>query len=83
MRLPRSITKFCASEHVLRTIALRDALEHGHDPPARLGLREVDVLAKHPQVAGELKVDYAQWFKGTKKPMAWEEQYRKGLAPRA
>jgi arylsulfatase A-like enzyme len=43
----------------------------------------VDVLSKHPQIVRELKADYAQWFKGTKKPMAWEEQYWKLLAPRA
>jgi hypothetical protein len=28
------------------------------------------VLAHHPQVAGELKANYAQRFKVTKKPMA-------------
>jgi hypothetical protein len=42
----------------------------------------VDALARHPQVVRELKADYAQWFKVTQKPMAWEEQYWKSLAPR-
>jgi len=34
---------------------------------------ESDLSAKHPQVVRELKADYAQWFKGTKKPMDWDE----------
>ena len=33
-----------------------------------------DVAAQHPDVVRDLKADYAQWFKGIKKPMAWEEQ---------
>jgi len=40
-----------------------------------------EVAAQHPDVVRELKADYAQWFKGVKKPMAWEEEYWKMLAP--
>ena len=36
---------------------------------------------EHPDVVRELKADYAQWYGGTKEPMAWEEQYWKVLAP--
>jgi uncharacterized sulfatase len=41
----------------------------------------VDVSARRPDLVRELKADYAQWFKGTKKPMAWGEQNWKRLAP--
>jgi uncharacterized sulfatase len=40
-----------------------------------------DVAAAHPQTVRELKFDYAQWFKGTIKPMAWGEESWKVLAP--
>jgi uncharacterized sulfatase len=40
-----------------------------------------DVAAQHPDIVRVLKAEYAQWFQGTRKPMAWEEQYWKVLAP--
>ena len=39
--------------------------------------------ADHPDIVRALKADYAQWFKGTQKPMAWGEEYWKMLAPTA
>jgi uncharacterized sulfatase len=40
-----------------------------------------EVGAQHSKVVSDLKAEYAQWYGGTKKPMAWEEQYWKVLAP--
>ena len=42
----------------------------------------VDLSARRPELARELKADYAHWFKDTKKPMAWDEQNWKALAPK-
>jgi uncharacterized sulfatase len=42
-----------------------------------------DVLAGHSQVVRELKAAYAEWFKGTKRPMAWSEEAWRVLAPSA
>jgi uncharacterized sulfatase len=40
-----------------------------------------DVAAKHPREVRDLKSDYAGWFKGVQRPMAWPEQQWKVLAP--
>jgi hypothetical protein len=56
---------------------------------SHLQRHELYDLAQHPQVVRELKADYAQWFKLTKKPMAWDEhigrywrrEQTKGLTP--
>ncbi len=41
-----------------------------------------DKLAEHANIARELKSDYAEWFKGTQKPMAWGEDAWRKLAPK-
>jgi uncharacterized sulfatase len=40
-----------------------------------------DVAAQNPRIVREVKADYAQWFKQTRKPMAWTEEAWKTLAP--
>jgi uncharacterized sulfatase len=42
-----------------------------------------DVAAQNPKIAVDVKAAYAQWFRGTKKPMAWSEEAWKVLAPTA
>jgi len=40
-----------------------------------------EISGQHPDIVRELKADYGQWFKGTRKPMALDEQYWHLLNP--
>jgi uncharacterized sulfatase len=41
-----------------------------------------DTIARHAEIARELKADYAEWYRGTRKPMAWGEENWRVLAPK-
>ena len=40
-----------------------------------------DVAAAHAEIVRAMRADYAQWYRGTQKPMAWGEESWKTLAP--
>ncbi len=40
-----------------------------------------DLASAHPEIVRELKADYAAWFKGIRKPLAWDEESWRLLAP--
>jgi uncharacterized sulfatase len=42
-----------------------------------------DVAAQHEGIVSAMKEDYAQWYRGTRRPMAWGEENWKMLAPQA
>jgi len=42
-----------------------------------------EIAARHTDTVQALKSAYARWYRGTKPPMDWDQQYWKVLAPKA